>query len=341
MAMRVLTAAVALILLAGLCTSRAPTQAAKTDTPLILERTIPLADVAGRIDHLAVDVIKGRLFVAELGNGSIDVVDLEAGKVLDRITGLKEPQGVAYLADRDLIVVACRGDGSVRLFRGEDLSPAGVVALGKDADNVRIDAATGHVLVGHGDGGIAIIDPLTSAKLDDIRLAGHPEGFQIDRAGARLFANVPDAHEIAVVDLKARKQSAAWSTSALRSNYPMAFDGAKSVLTVVFRNPPRLALVDLATGALTRTLETCGDADDVFFDGKRDRIYVICGDGRVAIVDHGPRGMTQTGYLAGYLATSQGARTALFVPERDRLFIAAPARGSRSQAAILVFRPQN
>lgn len=95
---------------------------ATTDQLLVLERSIPLENVAGRIDHMAIDLEGKRLFVAELGNDSVDVIDVEAGKVVARIGGLNEPQGIAHLADRKLVLVANGGDGSVRFFRAGDLS---------------------------------------------------------------------------------------------------------------------------------------------------------------------------------------------------------------------------
>src|SRR3954451_15175627 len=110
---------------------------------LRLEAKIPLGNVAGRIDHMAFDAARNRLFVAELGNNSVSVVDINARKVIHRISGLKEPQGVAYLASRDLIYIANGGDGVVRIHRGEDAAPAGTIPLGDDADNVRIDQAAG------------------------------------------------------------------------------------------------------------------------------------------------------------------------------------------------------
>src|SRR5215468_1241875 len=88
--------------------------------PLQLEAKIPLGEVAGRIDHLAIDLSRQRLFVAELGNDSVAVVDLKAGKVKHVITGLKEPQGIGYVPSSDTVFVANAGDGTVRLFRGED-----------------------------------------------------------------------------------------------------------------------------------------------------------------------------------------------------------------------------
>jgi YVTN family beta-propeller protein len=309
--------------------------ASAADQPLILERTIPLENVTGRIDHMAVDTVGKRLFVAELGNDSVDVVDLKTGKVLHRISGLKEPQGIAYLADQDLLVVANGGDGSVRFFHAWDLSPSGIIVLGDDADNVRIDPHTGYVLVGYGNGGLAIIDPSTRSKIGDIRLVGHPESFQLDPKTDRVFANVPDARQIAVADLKTRQQMATWTTPGLSANFPMALDGTAGQLAIVFRSPAKLALWDLATGAMIESLDTCGDADDVFFDDKRNRIYVSCGDGAIDVVQRSREGLR----IAGHVTTSSGARTSLFVPELDSLFVAARAGSLGSGAAILAFHP--
>jgi len=311
--------------------------ASAADRSLILERTIPLENVTGRIDHMAIDLAGGRLFVAELGNDSVDAVDLPAGEVTQRLSELKEPQGIAYIADRDMLVVANGGDGSARLYRAGDMSFLGSIALGKDADNVRIDPVTGHVLVGYGNGGLAILDPTTHSKVGDIRLVGHPESFQLEQKTGRVFVNVPDAQQIAVADLKLRDQVAAWKVPGLAANFPMAFDDTSGQLAVAFRRPARLVLLNTTTGAVTESVDTCGDADDVFFDRKRGRIYVSCGDGRVDIVQDEPPGLLQ----AGYVATSRGARTALFVPEIDRLLVAAPSHGAGSAAAILVFRPSD
>src|SRR3954470_22419246 len=123
-----------LLLALGLCPGEVGS--AEPDPPLALERTIPLSGVSGRIDHIAVDLRRRRLLVAELGNGTVDVIDLTAGKAIYRISGLKEPQGVGYAPQADLVAVASGGDGSVRLFRGEDLQPVGSITLGEDADNI-------------------------------------------------------------------------------------------------------------------------------------------------------------------------------------------------------------
>src|SRR5213078_2109635 len=151
-----------------------------------------------------------RLIVAELGNGTIDIVDLRTRQVVHRISGLPEPQGVAYVPGADLIVAAHAGDGSVRFYRAEDGAMVGVAPLGSDADNVRLDRRSGRVVVGYGSGGLAILDPGTRARIGNAALPAHPEGFQLDATAGRAFVNVPDAGQIAVVDLQAARQVATW-----------------------------------------------------------------------------------------------------------------------------------
>ncbi len=115
--------------------------------PLVLESKIPLGDVKGRIDHLALDAARQRLYVAELGNNSVGVVDLKERKLLRTLPGFREPQGIAHEPSTDTIYVANAGDGSVRLLHGEGLTPAGAIELGEDADNIRIDVHSHRVLV--------------------------------------------------------------------------------------------------------------------------------------------------------------------------------------------------
>ena len=299
----------------------------------MLEAKIPLGQVSGRIDHLGIDAKRQRLLVAELGNNSLGVVDLGAGKVLHRITGLSEPQGVAYVPFADSTFVASAGDGSVRVLRGEDLTPISRIELGDDADNVRVDAAHKQVLVGYGKGALAVIDPVNLSKTADIRLKAHPEGFQIDETGTEVFVNVPDAHEITVADLSVGS-TRSLPTQGAGSNFPMAIDGEEHRVLIVFRNPSRLMALSSQDGHIMAEAETCGDADDVFVDRKRRRVYVSCGEGVVDVFETGEARYRRLARVP----TVSGARTSLFVPELDRLFVAMRAR-SNEPAAIWVFRP--
>jgi DNA-binding beta-propeller fold protein YncE len=309
-----------------------PMQAAE---PLTIEAKIPLGKVEGRIDHLAVDLARKRLFVAELGNNTVGVIDLAEKRLSHRLGGLTEPQGVVYIPATDTLYVANGGDGSLRLFRGAELAPAAQIELGSDADNVRFDAATGRVYVGFGRGGIAILDAASQQKIGEIKLKGHPESFQLDPAGPMLWANVPEAREVAVADRKSAKQTAAWPLRDMRANFPMAFDPDGNQIIIVSRQPARITAIDAATGNIAARSETCGDSDDVFIDAKRKRIYVTCGEGFVDVLEKQPSAFRPIGRLR----TVAGARTSLFVPDLDQLFVAVRAAGNEP-AAIWILRPQ-
>jgi len=308
--------------------------AQSTAAPLELEARIPLGAVSGRIDHLAVDLKRQRLSVAELGNDTIGVVNLAARKMQRTMLGYKEPQGIAYEPSTDALYVANGGDGSVRILRADDRTLLQRIDLGQDADNVRVDVARKRVLVGYGKGALALIDPSSRKKVADIRLQAHPESFQIDESGSRAFVNVPDAGQIAVVDLGKGEQVGTLSTSGQSREFPMAFDHETHRVLVAFRSPARLLVLSTNDGTVVADLDTCGDADDVFVDPKRHRVYVTCGAGVVDIFED-QAGKYQR---VGHIGTAPGARTGLFVPELDRLFVAVRATG-QEPAAIWVFRP--
>jgi hypothetical protein len=191
------------------------------------------------------------------------------------------------------------------------------------------------VLLGYGSGGIATLDPVSGAVVGKATLPAHPEGFRVDAEGRRALVNVPDAGQIAVIDLGSGKQVTTWRVPGLQANFPMAWDEAKRMVAIVYRSPARLVLLDSGTGTVKESLETCGDSDAVFCDDRRQRIYVSCGSGVVDVFGGG--GMFR--HLAR-VDTKPGARTSLFVPELDRLLVAARAGLMGSAAALLVFRPE-
>ena len=189
------------------------------------------------------------------------------------------------------------------------------------------------MLVGYGKGALAVIDPVSLSRTADIRLKAHPEGFQIDETGTQVFVNVPDAREIGVVDL-ATGSTGSLPTQGAGSNFPMAIDGEAHQVFVVFRSPPSLLALSSQDGHVVARVATCGDADDVFVDRKRRRVYVSCGEGVVDVLESAEAGYRRLARVA----TVPGARTSLFVPELYRLFVAVRA-ASNEPAAIWVFRP--
>lgn len=314
------------ILLCPACSAAPTVKASDPTSPLSFREAIPLPDTKGRIDHLAVDVEGRRLFVAEVANGTVDVIDLRAGKVIGRVSGLTEPQGVGWLARQDQFVVAC-GDGSVHFFSGTDLREVAKIMLGGDADDVRIDARSGRVVVGFGNGGLATIDPATHEVVGRVVFRGHPEGFQL--SGDRAFVNVPDDGAILALDLKRGLVLARWPTGAHRMNFPMAIDRIGTTITIAYRLPAAWARIDVRTGRTIAIEPACGDADDLF--QADDSELIVCGAGHVDAL--------RNDRTEARVETGKGARTGLYVPEFRELFVAVPSHGQPAAIWVLQLRP--
>jgi YVTN family beta-propeller protein len=303
---------------------------------LELESSIELGAVRGRIDHLAFDERRTRVYVAERGNDSVGVVDLQGRRVVARISGLSHPQGIAYDSPTDTLYVANGGDGSLRLFRGADLTPVARIEIGEDADNVRIDPGRRLVYAGYGEGALAVVEAFTRRKVGDIPLAGHPEGFQIAPVDPYVYVNVADARQIAVLDLRTRQQRATWSLAGVAANFPLLLDDTGQRVLTITRAPPALIVFDANTGSRLSTIDTCGDADDAALDARRRRVYVVCGEGFVDAF-----ASSAGGYVPiTRVRTARGARTGLFIPRLDLLLVAAPAADGRA-AQLWLLRPHN
>ena len=298
--------------------------------------TIPLYGVEGRIDHLAVDLADGRLFVAALENNTLEVVDLTTGKRVDQVRGLLEPQGVAYVPGTHRLIVSEGGAGFADIYDARSLELVDRVELGSDPDNVRYDPATDRAYVGYGVGAasaLGVIDLKTGTKVSDIKLSGHPESFQLEKNGERIFVNLPDSGEVEAVERKKGSVVATWPIEGTSENFPMALDEADRRLFVGTRSPPKLLVLDTDTGKTLASLDSPGDADDIFYDAKAKRIYVSGGDG--AIRAFAQKGANDYESL-GEISTNSGARTSLFVPELRRLYVAVPDYDGQ-KATISVF----
>jgi DNA-binding beta-propeller fold protein YncE len=303
---------------------------------LKLEKTIPLDNVKGRIDHMAVDVPGQRLFVAALGNDTVEVVDLKAGKRIQSLSGFTEPQGIAYVPEFDKLFVANGSDGTCRILDGHSFKTLSTVQLGDDADNVRYGEKTKQIYVGYGSGALAVIDAKTGNKTADIKLSAHPESFRLDAESDRIFVNVPSSDEIALVDRQKEAVSGTWPVTEARANFPMILDAASHRVFVGCRRPAKLLVFDATNGQVKTTMPISGDTDDLFYDSQKHRIYVSCGEGLIDVIQQ----MDADHYKKlESIPTASGARTSLFIPELDLLCLAVPHRLTHA-AEIRVFQTQ-
>lgn len=300
--------------------------AAASPVVLRLAQTIPLTGVEGRIDHFAIDVPGKRLFTCALGNNTVEVIDLGKAKRIHSITGLGAPQGVAYIPDRNQLYVANDKGGVCNIYDGKSFAQLGSVDFKDDADNVRYDSSAKRVYVGCDDGGIGVIDTEAEKSIGFIKLSKHPEAFVLEKQGSRIFVNVPTARHVAVIDRNQGSVITTWKTDGAFANFPMALDETNHRLFIGCRLPAKLVILNADSGAVTATVPISGDPDDIFYDEKRHRVYAICGEGSVDLIDQ----INPDSYKAtARIETASGARTGLFVPELDSLFVAIPHRGTQ------------
>src|SRR4029077_14321781 len=268
-----------------------------------------------------------RLFIAALGNNTVEIVDLRAGKHIGTITGLHEPQGVGFVPEFNKLFVANAQSGACDVFDGSSFMRIKSVKFSDDADNIRYDPVPRRAYAGYGSGALGIIDAASGDQLGEIKLEGHPESFQLEKSGTRIFVNIPTSQKIVVVDREKRAAVTAWPVAGATANFPMALDETHHRLFVGFRKPAKLTVFDSESGQVVADLDSPGDADDIFYDGTRRRIYISGGDGFIGIIQQQDADHYKT---LTKIPTASGARTSLFVPELRRLYLAVPHRGAQT-----------
>lgn len=300
---------------------------------LKLEKEIPLPGVKGRIDHLDIDLQDQVVFVAALGNNTVEVVDLKNGKVLRSLNSMDEPQGVAYIPKHRELFVANGGTGECVFYNTLNWQKTASIKYDDDADDVRYDANTDLIYVGYGSGGIGIIDAASHKQAGNIPLSSHPESFQLDSKENKLWVNLPGSGAIAIADMKTRKVIAEWKRLLPRSNFPMAYDSAEHRIFIGYRIPATLKVLDSHTGKELFSSGMAGDVDDFYWDSKTKQLLISGGSGSVNVFKQEDSGFKQVADIK----TRTGARTSLWVPQL-RLFILAVRANDNHPASLQLFR---
>ena len=298
--------------------------------PLVLVRVIPMPDVLGRFDHMGVDNKTNRVFAPVYGNDSVEVLDVARGRHIRSLKGeFDRPQMVLFLSDLNRFVVSNEGDGSCKVFDADSYQLLGTVKYPEDADQLRYDPTTKLVYVGYGDGAIGAFDAVTLKRIDgDVELGAHPESFQLEEKGPRIFVNLASVSQIAIIDRNTHKLEK-WKLEKAGTNFPMALDEQHHRLFVSARRPARMLVLDTDTGKVVASLPGASDTDDMAFDATRKRIYVPSGEGFLFVYqqvdpDHYER--------LAKIPTAIGARTSAYfgqVGKHNSLYLAVPARANR------------
>jgi DNA-binding beta-propeller fold protein YncE len=297
-------------------------------TPLALTGAIPLPNVKGRIDHFGLDPTHNRLFVSALGNNTEEIIDISAQKVVHTIAGVPTPQGVVYSPETNKLFVGS-DEGKLYVYDGTKFDLMTAIDFGDDVDNLRYDAAEKLVYVGYGNetsGAIGMVDAATNRRLhDEFKLGAHPESFQLAASDPGIYVNLPDLKQIAVVN-RLTHSITRWPLS-FEGNFPMALDEPDHRLFVATRTPPRLAVFDTISGHLVCELPTVQDADDLFYDPARKRVYIPGGEGYISVYQQDDADHYK---LLASVQTAIGARTAGYFGKGkkgfDRFYLAVPAR---------------
>jgi DNA-binding beta-propeller fold protein YncE len=308
--------------------------AAAAEGPATLElvQKIALGGPAGRLDHLALDTKNARLFVANLSNKSLDVVDLRAGKLVKQVTGQNKIQGIAYDPDLDRIFVGNGGDGVCNALDGRSYELLHTIKL-PAANNVRYDRRTRQVYVGHAENSLTAFDAKTFKVRATIKLPAPPKAFQLDPTRPRLYVNTTPPSQLVEIDTDKNEVVARHPLTA--SNFALALDSEGRRFFVGCREKPMIVVLDANTGKKVAEVEVPRDIDDLFFDAKRKRLYATCGEGFLVVV----REKSGDGYEAiDKVPTAKVARTSFFDPDTGRLYVGMPGQEGGEGPHVRVYQ---
>jgi hypothetical protein len=324
-----------LFLTALLCYSVAYSQ---EHAPLELVRTIKLPGVTGKFDHFAIDEKRDRLFAAAAGTHAVEVINLASGKVAEELGGFANPHGVAWIPESGRLFVSDGGKAELDVFEGTPLKLLTTIKLSEDADDMVYDPAHGLLYVGAGGTNsanppvVAVVSTRSLELVTNISVDAHPEALDLDPGHDRIFANISDTGEIAIIDGASHTLAHKWTLDAEKGNTPLAYDAAMNRVLVGCRTPAKLLLLDGESGTRLDASASDAGADDLFYDEGTKRAYLITGSGQVDTYEVGQGGKLN---LLSHTATAAGAKTGLFVPSQQRLFIGVP--GTSGPAEIRVY----
>jgi DNA-binding beta-propeller fold protein YncE len=317
--------------------------------PLMAVQIIELPDVptGPYADHMALDARGHRLFTTPQAQKTVAVLDVANGKVIATLRGLLNPHAIHYRDDRNRLFVTDGDDGSVKVFDATTYRAIKSIKLELGADGIAYDPKAGYLYVANGGEAagkpfslISVVDTAREEKIADIRInAPSLEAMIIDSSSDRLYINLPEANAVAIVDLGQRKVTVTWPIKLSKRNEAFALDPAGHRLYVGCNDSDvrgSIDILDTLTGEELQRLPIGSWVDSMYYDAARQRIYASSGVGAVFTFERQADGR----YMPlETVDTAVMARTALYSPELDRLFVMVPHLGWTA-AKVLVFKPQ-
>jgi DNA-binding beta-propeller fold protein YncE len=335
---------VALVCAAFTSVSAVAQQAPRANTaePLKLTNSVALPGISGDFDHFAVDLKGQRLFLVGENHKTVEVLSLETGKLLHSIKGFGTPHSILYLPDSDQLYVTDGDEGAIKVLRGSDHTVVDTIPLVAGADSIGYDRQAGRLFVVTGGKDVPLdhsfltaVDLSSKKTVGEIRFeSDHVEAMALEHAGPRLFINITDKNEVAVIDRTKMAVTARWKVGVAQENSPLALDESTKRLFIVCRKPGTLVVMNADTGAIVTSLPAAGRADDVAYDKENHRIYVPGGEGYISVFQQEDADHYRP---LAKVTTAAGAKTALLVPELHKLFVAVSPGDTNAEARVLTF----
>jgi DNA-binding beta-propeller fold protein YncE len=317
---------------------------AQQSAPLKLIQSIPLPGLKeGDFDHFAIDLDGHRLFLTGEANGLVEVFDTRTNKLIHTIRGIEAPHSMVYRADLKRLFVVDGDASEIKVYDASTYGLVGHVPLYIDADSQAYDPETKLMYVVSGGreahtpySYISVADTTQSKKILDMKIdANWLEAIALEKRGPRLFVNITAENAVGVIDRNQHSITSKWPIPGeTQQNLPLFLDEPNHRLLLTTRKSPKLVAMDSETGKVTASVPCVGLVDDIAYDPKLKRVY-LSGDQFVEVfkqddADH---------YTSlGKIASGFRAKTALFVPELNRYFLAVPRHG-KTEAEVKIYEP--
>lgn len=325
---------------------------------LRLVQTILLPGVKGRLDHMGVDLEKKRLFLAAVANGTLEVVDLSAGVVINSLSGFKDTQDALFIGGNFNKLYVTSLDGTLRIFQGETFRLVQALKLEPDPNRLLYDPVTHLIYFGYGGQNagfntyerLGIVQAKPGAQSEQFLAdmiaptdrPGHLAELAMEDDG-KLLACDSRADVIYQFDTRRRELIKSWPARGDGAG-DMSLDRARHRLFVGTRIPPEMTVYDSLSGTEITSLPGPETMDGVYYDAQLKRIYMS--GGRWYGTPEASQGWVYVYQqkdadhydLISRLKTRPGSGTSLLVPDLNRLYVASQAIGDQ-EAAILVFEP--
>lgn len=323
-------------------------QAAYSASPVVLTAWTPLPGIEGDFDFLTLDTKRNHVIIAAEEHHTLEVFDAATGAHLKSIPGVKTPHTLAYVADKDELLVADGGDSSTSFLSAEDfhlidrvpMIDGSVTGKTDSPDVGYYDATRRTFYIGNGGKSANLpYSELTAINVDSHKVTGHIrveaanlEAIAIDEKADKLYVNMRDQKKIGVVDLRAMKVVDTWTTPDLNLNTSMALDVALHRLFIVGRKPGIFYVFDMQTGKVVAQLPCMNTADGMTWDPTSRLIYIFASQGMSIFHQD-----SANSYSLVTNVPTNGGKTGLLQPKSKLLFVVHP-KTTIDDAGLLVYR---